>query len=129
MEMNALVVAVVSWFILVLGASYLLQANYWAGLTRDALENPSRFFPLALWMLIVGLVVVMTHNHWGWEPRVIITAFGWLLLTKSIIYLTWTDLFTKFAAMPQHTLRVLIRVSGGGLVLLGGVLLYPALWP
>lgn len=37
--------------------------------------------------LLLGIFLVVVHNIWAWEPRVVITILGWFILIKSILWL------------------------------------------
>ena len=41
-----------------------------------------------IFALIIGLLVVLSHNVWEADYRVVITIIGWLALIKGIAYLT-----------------------------------------
>lgn len=41
--------------------------------------------------LMLGLFLVDIHNFWVLRPRLIVTIFSWLILLKSILWLTFPD--------------------------------------
>ncbi len=85
----------VEWFVaitgLVIGLSHIVRAGDWievfARLHRSG--RPGAFANGAL-SLIPGALIVAGHNDWSW-PRVVVTAFGWLLVTKGLICFVFPD--------------------------------------
>ncbi len=37
--------------------------------------------------LMIGCFLVVIHNLWVWEPRILLTLIGWFILIKSILWL------------------------------------------
>lgn len=64
--------------------------------------------------LLLGLLLIIVHNIWVLEPRVIITLIGWLIVIKSILWL----------AVPEAMVRLSKQVySGSGYYFTCGVML------
>lgn len=123
--MAEIVAAVFSWFIFIIGLSYLLQAEYWVRMSEFAVDQPHRYFPMLLFILLLGLIIVLTHNIWVWGWPVVITIFGWIILSKAVLYLLATSVMSKFAAtMMQGPITGLLRATGAVLTVLGAILVY-----
>lgn len=41
--------------------------------------------------LILGLILVDVHNIWVWKPQVVVTIVSWLILLKSILWLSMPE--------------------------------------
>ncbi|MGH8559844.1 MAG: hypothetical protein ACRESZ_20805 [Methylococcales bacterium] len=121
--MNELTLNVFSWFILILGLSYLLQAENWIRLAGTLEDETYRFYPLSLLILVMGLVIVHTHNVWGLQWQVAVTLLGWLLVIKNIVYLLFTSRIDQFV-LSTAGMRLWLRVSGVIFSLVGAILLY-----
>jgi hypothetical protein len=127
MEINItnLVVPVFSWLLLVLGLSYLFQADTWIRLSRDALANSHRYYTLFLLLLIVGLIVINGHNMWEMDWNVAITFIGWAMVIKSAIFLIAPGLMAPIAKWLEFGfIRNWIRIAGLVLTILGSILVY-----
>lgn len=110
--------------ILITGLSLLAQAPRWALLLKEAVVAPHRLFPLALFLLMIGLWVVTFHNLWAIEWRLVITLVGWLLVAKASVLLIAPELLSPLLAPPGVGVRSWIRGLGAGLALCGGVLYF-----
>ncbi len=123
--MTSSVIPVFSWLLLILGLSYLFQADIWIRLSRDALANDYKYYTLYLLLLIFGLVVVTEHNKWIMDWNVAITIFGWSMVIKSSIFLIAPQLMKPFARLLETKLvRSWIRIAGLALTMLGAILVY-----
>lgn len=122
--MQEVVATVIAWLVLLLGISYIVQAEHWAELARDALRFPHQYFPMVLMILVLGLTVVTLHNVWVADWPVVITVFGWIMVLKSMIYLLVPQVMTVFVAWAEASLALWIRLGGLLLAVLGAVLVY-----
>lgn len=123
--MAEIVAAVFSWFIFILGLSYTLQADNWVRMTEYAPDQPHRYYPMLLLMVLLGLTVVLVHNIWVWDWPVLITIFGWMVLSKAVLYLLATSVMSKIATtFMRGSLTGWVRGTGLVLAVLGAILVY-----
>ena len=122
--MSEIVSAVISWMLLGLGLSYVFQAAQWTRLAKEAMDSPYRYFPLILFIFVVGLTVVKTHNIWTFGWPVVITLLGWIMAIKGFAFLIFPQAMKKFAGRSEEFMQGYIRVSGIILALIGAILVY-----
>jgi membrane-bound ClpP family serine protease len=123
--MTSTVVPVFSWLLLILGVSYLLQAETWIRLSKDALANAHKYYPLYLFLLIFGLVIIVEHNKWSMGWNVAITFFGWAMVIKSTVLLLAPQLMEPFIRLiDMSPIKKWIRTAGALLATLGAILVY-----
>ena len=123
--MTSTVVPVFSWLLVILGVSYLLQAETWIRLSKDALANAHKYFPLYLFLLIFGLVTIVEHNKWSMGWNVAITFFGWAMVIKSTVLLLAPQLMEPFIRLiDMSPIKNWIRTAGALLATLGAILVY-----
>jgi uncharacterized protein YjeT (DUF2065 family) len=125
-EMTETVTFVMSWFVLALGLSYILQKDAWKRLVQDFLskEDIHKIIPLTMFMLVFGLAVIANHNIWEMSMRVVITIFGWSMAIKGAFYMTFPEVGFKLAKYFLPFMDVWIRMAGALITLLGAVLVY-----
>ena len=123
--MTSTVVPVFSWLLLILGISYVLQAETWIRLSKDALANAHKYYPLYLFLLIFGLVIIVEHNKWSMGWNVAITLFGWAMVIKSTVLLLAPQLMEPFIRLiDMSPIKNWIRAAGAVLATLGAILVY-----
>jgi hypothetical protein len=67
------------------GLAMLLNRKELGALAQEFLRSRGLFFLLGLIDFSVGLAIVLTHNVWVADWRVIITLLGWLLLVRGVV--------------------------------------------
>ncbi len=117
---------VMSWFILILGLSYLLQREVWLKLIDAFLHEGSRHvvLPMMMFLLVFGLVVVINHNIWEVSARVVITIFGWSMAIKGALYMLWPQFGEKSISYFAPIMGTWIKVAGTIITLFGVLLVY-----
>lgn len=122
--MSVVVANVVSWTLLILGLSYLLQARAWARFVRAAIDAPQQILPMVLVVLVLGLFVVWTHNVWVLDWPVVVTIVGWAMAVKGTVYLIAPQTLRIFRRWSEDGMRRYITGAGTVVTILGVLLVY-----
>ncbi len=115
----------IEWYLacalLVIGTSLLLRARAWITALAGLASHP--FAPLAsgLYATLMGLLVVLCHNIWVADMRVLVTALGWLALGSGIMLLLVPEAYAfvlrRLPITPQLVaLRGFLRLLLGGAI-------------
>lgn len=51
-------------------------------LERESAENPASLYVSGYIFLLIGILIVVSHNIWSSDWRLIITILGWMILLK-----------------------------------------------
>jgi len=124
--MSETVTFVMSWFILVLGLSYILQKRSWKRLVQSFIskEDAHRIIPMTMFMLVFGLAVIANHNIWEMSMRVVITIFGWSLAIKGAFYMLCPEVGAKVAKPFLPLMDKWLSIAGTLITLLGALLVW-----
>lgn len=115
----------IEWFLacalLVVGASLLLRARTWITALSGVASHP--FTPLAsgLYATIMGLLIVLCHNIWVADMRVLVTLVGWLALGSGVLLLMIPEAYSFILRRVPITPQ-LIALRGFLRLLLGGAI-------
>jgi hypothetical protein len=115
----------IEWFLacalLIVGASLLLRARAWITSLSGVASHP--FAPLAsgLYATLMGLVIVLCHNMWVWDMRVLVTIIGWLALGSGVLLLLIPEAYSFILRRVPITPQ-LVALRGFVRLLLGGAL-------
>ncbi len=71
--------------------------------------------------LMIGLVMVLIHNFWVADWRVVITIFGWLALLKGVMLIGWPE---SAKAWKDKVLGKNLWIYFVILLIVGGLLIY-----
>jgi hypothetical protein len=61
----------------------------------EAAKNPLLIFLSGFGALIIGIMLVVSHNIWVWDWRLVITLIGWMTLIKGIIRIFYPEAVLK----------------------------------
>jgi len=86
MEKEVALASIIGPVYLVYGLSVLIYAKQWKKLVAWLEKDHFAFFPLAMVLLIFGLILVNAYNIWDWNVFVIISLTGWAILLKAVFY-------------------------------------------
>lgn len=87
------------YLIIVLTALLINYPRYKHILIKTAKPSATAFF--GMFSLLFGLAIVLLHNIWVWDWRVLITLIGWFSILRGVVRLFFPDwskkMVVKFA--------------------------------
>jgi hypothetical protein len=110
--------------LLVFGLSFLINPGFWAETFKRMSSDPQQVFTLLMVLLICGVLMVMGHNVWVGDWRIIVTIVGWAVLLKSIVLILAPGILRASARWSDRTRVTWLRVGGFLWALAGGVVIY-----
>jgi hypothetical protein len=107
----------------VVGLAMLLHPGQYLAVVADMLRSPALLYLASAIGLLAGLALVLAHNVWTADWRVLLTLLGWISIVDSASWLLLRDaverLWSPLIGSPQ------LPLWGGALtLLLGAVLSY-----
>ena len=109
--------------LLVTGVAMLVNRKDLDALAQELLRSRALLFLLGFIDLSVGLALVLTHNVWVADWRIIITLLGWLLLVRGAVRLLIPDQIKAFATTFLRNTNA-VTGSLAAVTVLGLVLCY-----
>ena len=108
-------------FALALGLALVVQGSGFRAFAGEFMASPALIFLSGIITLPAGLAIVLTHNVWTPDWRVIITIVGWLAVVTGAIRM----ILPQQAAAKGRTMiaRPLVPKIGAAIWLAIGVLL------
>jgi len=82
MENSVLLARLIGPYIIVIGIGLMFNQKIFRQIMEDFLKNPALVFMTGIITFITCLAIVLFHNIWVADWRVIITIFGWVGLIK-----------------------------------------------
>ncbi|QMT59880.1 MULTISPECIES: hypothetical protein [unclassified Legionella] len=115
--------AVLGWYLVIVSLLLLVRREIVVTAMRELMGQRAVMLVVGIITLIIGLLMVLSHNVWvlGWP--VIVTVFAWLILIGGLfrlyfpdtVYKVWNKMITK---------TELFIISGVITLLIGLFLLY-----
>ena len=84
-------------YLLIIAIVMLTRASYYQEILTHLKVGSSTVVVTAAFGLVLGILIVLTHNTWILESEVLVTLVGWGLLIKSICWLSFPEFMVKMA--------------------------------
>jgi len=100
--------------LVVLGVGMLADTRGYRDMVDEFLHSRALIYIAGLFALIAGLAIVLTHNVWTADWRVVITLLGWLGIAGGIVRIMLPQrviaignwIFARHAAITAHAVVV-----------------------
>ena len=102
---------IIGWYLVIFGLFLFVKHEHVKSIMEDILASRGMFFLLAFITLLIGLLIVVSHNLWTYAWPVAITLFGWILFVGGVLRLFCSEsaknMGRKFIKHPMK-----MRVAG-----------------
>jgi|SRR3989344_3288567 len=85
-------------------ATLAIILNYkdYLKIEEDAVKNSANIYLSGFLFLIFGVLLIIGHQLWVWDWRVIITIIGWLTFTKGTLRIFFPKKIKKLIQKKRH---------------------------
>lgn len=94
MDISIFLAKVLGLYLLIMAIAMLVNGQRFRNMVNEVSGNALIFFS-GIMALIIGILIVVSHNIWVTDWRVIITIIGWLALIKGIVRLLFPEFVMK----------------------------------
>lgn len=105
METSKFLGKVIGIYLIIIAVALFVNMHQFVIYVQALINNAALMFVSGFFTLILGILVVVSHNIWKWHWRVIVTIIGWITLVKGaslIFYPHFIDKVTVlFIQNPQ----------------------------
>ena len=123
MQVSVFLARLLGPLLLLPGVGLLVNPRAFRIMASEVVGSITLVYLFGLIDFAAGLAIVLVHNVWTVNWRVLITLIGWLLLIRGAARILITDTLMGYAKTVIRK-KQLYPVSGGVLVILGLVLCY-----
>lgn len=122
MELSIFLAKVFSIYLVIISLAMFARPNNFKDLAMDLVREPGALFISMFIALILGILLIVSHNVWvmGWP--VLITILGWIVFAKGLIRLFFPELIVDMTKILEKQI-IYFSIAGFNL-LLGFVLTY-----
>ena len=118
MDNSILLARFIGPYIIVIGIGLLLNLKYYQSIMEGFFKNPALVYITGLITFVAGLAVILFHNIWAMDWRLIITLFGWSALIKGAglvvfpgVYAKMTGRFLKNIKLVAIPWAIMLAIS------------------
>lgn len=123
METSVFIAKIFGLCYLVIGAGFLFNRKAFGQIMDDFCKNTALLFYGGVLALVVGAVIILTHNVWVNNWTVMITIIGWLGFIKGIWIIVFPNSISKFMQAYRKN-KNLLTIHALAALILGAVLTY-----
>ena len=120
---TAFLATVIGWYLVILSILLFFRYKHILTVMKELISKPGEFFIIAVITLIMGLLLVTSHNIWVMDWPVVITIFSWVVLIAGILRLFFPEMILKMW-QPLFNNTITIKVTTFISLLIGLFLLY-----
>ncbi len=73
-----------------------------------AAKNPVIIYLSGFFILIIGILLVISHQVWTWGWQVVITIIGWLVLIKGVIRILFPETVIRLIEKKKNNRKFLL---------------------
>lgn len=110
MELSLFLAKVMGLYFVIISLSVLINKNRMPSIITGIIQNPSLQLVMGLNLLIVGILLIITHNVWVASWQVMITIIAWLVLIKGILNVAFPYL-AQSMTKPFLQWRIILYIS------------------
>ena len=121
MELSIFLAKVLGLYLIIAPAAVLLNRRHLPRITEEFSQSLALIVLSGFVALVLGLLVVVSHNIWSADWRVIITILGWLTLAKGIFRILLPHKVSQAARMSARPWWIVVLVI---FIALGAYLTY-----
>lgn len=87
MDLSIFLAQVFGVYMLFVGIVVLIRGKEMRKVAHDFAKNSGLVYGLGVFVFILGLIIVLSHNIWDGTWRTVVTILGWLTLLEGAAYL------------------------------------------
>lgn len=91
MDISIFLARVMGLYFIIVSLAFILNRQYFLLLMNSLLQNTELLFVLGINVLLIGILLVVGHNLWVNDWRVVITIIAWLIFIKGLSYIFMTQ--------------------------------------
>lgn len=97
MDITIFLAQVSGLYLVILGLTMLLHQENFISIVTGIFHNAAIQYILGLNLLLIGLLMVDSHNIWESSWIVVVTILSWLILLKGLFYVVFPKQMTALA--------------------------------
>lgn len=125
MDASLFLAKVIGLVFLISAISMYVAKSHYQAVIKDLVVHPASILLSGMLNLIMGILIVVSHNIWQFDWRILITLIGWLLLLRGIVWTTFPKIIlTNITKLSEDRITRILYISAVIIFIIGIVLCY-----
>lgn len=103
---------VIGIYMIIVSIAMLTEMNQFIRDVSQLINDPSLMFVTGFFTLILGILMVVSHNIWQWNWRVIITIIAWIILLKGASLIFIPQFMDKITILFVQNTNIIYAAAG-----------------
>ncbi|MBN2453881.1 MAG: hypothetical protein JXB40_06475 [Candidatus Omnitrophica bacterium] len=108
MENSIVIAKFMGPYIVLIGLGLLFNTKVYMNVMDDCFKNAALVYVMGLLTFVAGLAIVIFHNIWVRDWRVLITLFGWIALIKGVWLVVLPDTAVKITKRFKKDIKLAV---------------------
>ncbi len=123
MDTSILLACLIGPLFVAVGIGVLLNPAHYTTMAENFLKDAGLYYVSGAMVFVIGMAMVLYHNIWVADWRVIITILGWMSLLKGTVRIVYPSAGSQIAANLIGS-ETTLKASAAVILLLGAWLTY-----
>jgi hypothetical protein len=102
MDGSIFLARIIGLMLMIVCSATLFNRKHFPGWMNDVIVHPVLVFIIGIFDVLLGLLIIFTHNIWEFDWRILITLMGWLLLIRGILRLFFPQSIINFIRQQKR---------------------------
>ncbi|MGI9388083.1 MAG: hypothetical protein ACR2OX_11685 [Methyloligellaceae bacterium] len=111
MDTSILLARIIGPMFLVVGLGPLLHPHHYRNMIKAFIQNSELYYFSGVLAFIVGIAMILFHNLWVADWRVVITVIGWMSLFKGTVRILFPTIGVKLVTSFDEKSGLLTALS------------------
>ena len=121
MQTSLFLAKLIGPFLLAIGAGMLANRVGYRAMAQELIRSRVLIYFAGILALLSGLAVVLTHNMWTADWRILITLIGWLAVIGGLFHIVFPEQVTKMGTAMIAKGNIM-TIRGSSMLVLGAAL-------
>lgn len=121
MDISKFLAKVIGIYLVIVTLAMLINMQQFDAVVSSLINNTALMFVTGFVTLILGILLIVSHNIWQWHWRVIITIFAWCIFLKGasiVLHPQFIDELTVYFLKSPNVGHIAAGIDGAlGLLL------------
>ena len=117
MDISKFLSKVIGIYLIIMSLAMLINLPQFINSVNTLIHDAPLMFVTGCFTSILGILMVVSHNSWQWNWRVVITIFAWLILLKGVSIILFPQFIDRTAILFMQDTNVVYGTAGFDFVL------------
>ena len=112
MDVSKFLSKVIGIYLIVVSVSMFTNMQLFMENVNALIHQPQSMFVAGFMTLIIGIMMVVSHNIWRWNWQGLITLIGWITLLKAVSIVLYPQFIDQATTLFMQNINVAYATAG-----------------